>query len=246
MRIPRIYQDHPLEVGQTIELDVFATTHIIRALRMRVGNLITLFNGQGGEYTAQIETINKKTTHVNVTEFIDKTVESPLGIHLGQVISRGNKMDFTIQKAVELGVTAITPIVSERCNVHLDEERKKKRLIHWERIIISACEQSGRTVLPTLHPITRIDRWIQQCETPLKLILHPAESDASFDKSGHYASAALLVGSEGGLTDNEIALATQHAFLPIQLGARVLRTETAGLAALSVLQYVFGDFNSSH
>ena len=240
MRQSRVFQNRPLNINECITLDAFASHYLGRALLMRVDDPLILFNGEGGEYRARIVAINKKSVEVEILEYLDRTVEPPVNIHLGQVVSRGDKMDTSIQKAVELGVTEITPILSERCDVKLNKERWQKRLDHWQGVIISACEQSGRTLLPELNPVTDINDWVQNSASELKIILHPREAKAPNSKEVP-KSIDLLVGSEGGFTDNELKLASEFQFKTIQLGPRVLRTETAGLVAISILQHLFGD-----
>ena len=167
-------------------------------------------------------------------------VESPLAIHLGQGLSRGERMDWAIQKATELGVSEITPIMSERCEVRLKDERAEKRLSHWRQVAISACEQCGRSRVPVIHPPVLLSDWIKTTEADLKLVLHPvSEPLASHAKPGRLA---FLIGPEGGLTDNEIEQAQASGFQPARLGPRVLRTETAPVVALAVAQQLWGDF----
>ena len=167
-------------------------------------------------------------------------VESPLAIHLGQGLSRGERMDWAIQKATELGVTEITPIMSERCEVRLKDERADKRLAHWRQVAISACEQCGRSRVPVIHPPVLLSDWIKTTEADLKLVLHPvSEPLASHAKPSRLA---FLIGPEGGLTDNEIDLAQAAGYQPARLGPRVLRTETAPVVALAVAQQLWGDF----
>jgi len=153
-------------------------------------------------------------------------------------------MDFTLQKAVELGVNKITPIISERCNVKMDADRWEKRLNRWRQIIISACEQSGRQVIPTLNPVVSLDSWVASCSAELKLILHPHE-DNSLNTNKKHKNIILLIGPEGGFSQMEIGLALKNDFRCVQLGPRILRTETAALAGVAVLQSMFGDFGTN-
>jgi len=177
---------------------------------------------------------------VQLAESFAGQTESPLRIHLGQGLSRGERMDWAIQKATELGVSEITPIVSERCEVRLKDERTDKRLAHWRQIAISACEQCGRSTLPVIHPPLLLAEWVKQTAAELKLVLHPvAEPLTSHPKPG---TLAFLIGPEGGLSDNEVAQAAQAGYLPARLGPRVLRTETAPVVALAVAQQLWGDF----
>jgi 16S rRNA (uracil1498-N3)-methyltransferase len=184
--------------------------------------------------------VGKKSVQVELREQFAGLAESPLRIHLGQGLSRGERMDWAIQKATELGVAHITPIVSERCEVRLKDERADKRLAHWQQIAISACEQCGRSVLPAIHPPMLLGDWLARTEAELKLVLHPvAEPLASHVRP---ATLAFLIGPEGGLSEAEVAEAQRAGYQAARLGPRVLRTETAPVAALSVAQQLWGDF----
>jgi 16S rRNA (uracil1498-N3)-methyltransferase len=165
--------------------------------------------------------------------------ESPLHVHIGQGLSRGERMDWAIQKATELGVAEITPIVSSRCEVRLKDERTDKRMSHWRQVAISACEQCGRSVLPLIHPPLVLEDWLKQSSAELKLVLHPVAEPLTSHRKPQ--SLAFLIGPEGGLSDNEVALAQSAGFQPARLGPRVLRTETAPIVALAVAQHLWGD-----
>ena len=239
----RIFHPAALESGKILALDERACHHLINALRAKTQDPVILFNGEGGEYHAVIVRIEKQTIWVELHDFNAVDRESPLHIHLGQGISRGEKMDFTIQKAVELGVTDITPLITERCGVQLSQERWKKRLEHWQKIIISACEQSGRNKLPQLHAVSSLPAWTQRASPSVKIVLHPLASHTL--KQTSLASGVgidLLVGPEGGLSEAEVEFAVQQQFSKINLGPRVLRTETAALAMIASLQSLYGDF----
>ena len=184
--------------------------------------------------------MGKKSVRVELTEQLPGQPDSPLRVHLGQGLSRGERMDWAIQKATELGVAEITPIVSERCEVRLKDERADKRLAHWQQVAISACEQCGRSTVPLIHPPLLLADWLAQVEADLKLVLHPvAEPLVSHAKP---TSLAFLIGPEGGLNDNEVSQAVAAHFQAARLGPRVLRTETAAAVALSVAQQLWGDF----
>ncbi len=241
MRIPRIYTPATLNCGATIELDENAFNHAVRVLRLKQDDNLILFNGQGGEYEATLSQIQKKRADASIGQFHDKNCESPLTIILGQCISRGEKMDYTIQKAVELGVTEIMPLFSERCGVKLNQQRMEKRLHHWHSVIISACEQCGRNRIPTLHPAIALTKWQLQLNTSLKLVLDPTATDTLATLNKPANDVALLIGPEGGLSDDEIKSTIKHGFNGTRLGPRILRTETAGLTALSVIQQLWGD-----
>jgi len=240
MRIPRIYHPDPIPLQQEFALSEDASNHIGRVLRMSAGQSIELFNGDGFNYPAHICRVEKKLVFVSAAEQQTNPVESPLQLHLGQGISRGDRMDFVIQKAVELGVTELTPLFTERCGVKLDAERLDKRTEQWQKIAISACEQSGRSVIPRIHRALSLRDWLAQDTKDLKLTLDPW-TDATIKTITGSAHIRLVIGPEGGFSDNEVQQ-TQHAgFLPVRLGPRVLRTETAALTAISALQLQFGD-----
>lgn len=240
MRIPRIYQSQRFNTGDTVSLDARVSHHIIRVLRLKENSPLIIFNGQGGEFSATIQSISKQTTTVLVGSYSDRTAESPISIHLGQAISRGDKMDYILQKSVELGVSAITPLITLRSEVKLDKDRLEKRLQHWEGVIIHACEQSGRTQIPVLHPPQKLTDW--QPNSDLKLILNPHNGQSLKEFPDSISSVALLIGSEGGLDDQEIQALEKQDFLSLKLGPRILRTETASLAIISAIQYRWGDF----
>lgn len=245
MSISRIYQAVPLRVGDTVMLNESASHHLGRVLRAEVGDELTLFNGEGGEYTAKITAIQKKHIAVMVTHFLEREVESPLRLTLAQGMARGEKMDFIIQKACELGVNTIQPLVTTRCNVRLEGEREEKRLLHWQAIIQGACEQSGRNRLPVIHAPITLTQWVKQCTASLKVVLSPWASTpfSSVMKESSTREVALLIGPEGGLSDDEIASAVANGFHAVTMGPRVLRTETATVVGLSVAQAYGGDFS---
>lgn len=242
MRIPRIYHPESLEYQMQCQLSEDAANHVGRVLRMVEGEQLELFDGSNHIYPAIITESNKKSVKVNILgrELSDK--ESNLKIHLGQVISRGERMEFTIQKSVELGVNVITPLWSERCGVKLDGERMDKKIQQWQKIVIAACEQCGRNVVPEIRPLMKLQDWCAEDDGAIKLNLHPRAQHSIktlpiIPKDG----VRLLIGSEGGLSEQEIVQTQQKGFTEILLGKRVLRTETASLAAISALQIYFGD-----
>jgi len=240
MRVPRIYQQGALIVGQTCLLADDAANHVGRVLRMQANQALELFNGDGNNYQALIVEVGKKTVSVAIKDVLANPVESPLRIHLGQGISRGDRMDFAIQKAVELGVAEITPLFTERCGVKLDAERAEKKREQWQKIVMSACEQSGRSVVPVVNPLTHLDKWLEQETKELKLTLDPWAKDTI--KTLTKAQAVrLVIGPEGGFSDKEVQQTQQAGFTAVQLGPRVLRTETAALTAIAALQLQLGD-----
>ena len=246
MRNPRIYQNQSIAVGETIALSEDAFGHTIRVLRLKDGDAITVFNGRMhdgklGEYQAQLCNVSKKRADVIINEFNIKENESPLNIHLGQAISRGDRMDFTLQKSVELGVNTITPLFTERCGVKLSGERLQKKIEQWQKIIVSACEQSGRCTVPIVNPAISVDDWIKQQSSALKLNLHPKASHSIMNLPEENTRVRLLIGPEGGLSDDEIKRANESGYSDVLLGPRVLRTETAALTAITALQCRYGD-----
>jgi 16S rRNA (uracil1498-N3)-methyltransferase len=240
MRIPRIFTPHPMAINANLQLDDEAANHVGRVLRMQPDQALQLFNGDGNNYGATITEVSKKQVIVRITDVQANPVESPLQIHLGQAISRGDRMDFAIQKAVELGVTEITPLFTERCGVKLDGDRLIKRNEQWQKIAISACEQCGRSVIPTVHSAIPLAQWLSQQTNSLQLTLDPRAS-ATIKTLAASQHIRLVIGPEGGFTDAEVAATSQAGFTGIQLGPRVLRTETAALSAISALQLQFGD-----
>ena len=239
MRLSRFFIDAPLSLGEH-ELPEAQAHYIGRVLRMAEGDALQVFDGSGQEFLGRLLEVGKKRVRVLLEETFAGQVESPLAIHLGQGLSRGERMDWAIQKATELGVNAITPIFSERCEVRLKDERADKRLLHWRQVAISACEQCGRSTVPVIHPPLLLADWLKQAEADLKLVLHPvAEPLVSHAKP---SSLAFLIGPEGGLTDGEVQAAQGAGFHAARLGPRVLRTETAPVVALSVAQQLWGDF----
>jgi len=239
MRLSRFFVDAPLSIGDH-ELPEAQAHYISRVLRMSEGDAVQLFDGSGQEFRGNLLEVGKKRVVVQLTEAFDGQIESPLHIHLGQGLSRGERMDWAIQKATELGVNEITPIFTDRCEVRLKDERADKRLQHWRQVAISACEQCGRSKVPLIHPPLLLADWLKQTEAQLKLVLHPvAEPLVSHAKP---ASLAFLIGPEGGLTDGEVETAQAAGFHSARLGPRVLRTETAPVVALAVAQQLWGDF----
>ncbi len=243
MSIPRIFLASELTCGEKIFLDDRSAKHVLQVLRLSVGSKLVIFNGQsGGEFCATITKVAHKTAEVILDRFVAKDVESSAIIHLGQGIAKGEKMDFTIQKAVELGVSSITPIFTQYCNVKLDPERSRKRLQHWQNIAISAAEQSGRCLVPKILSPKFLAEWLTENRYPLSLILHPEAKTKFSELTKSYSEITLLIGPEGGFSDDEIKLAKKSNFIAVNLGQRILRTETAALAAISAIQARWGDF----
>lgn len=240
MRTVRIYHPEPLADQAVCELTDDAANHVGRVLRMQVGEPLKIFNGDGYDYSGVIQAVGKKTVTIALHDREFRAVESSLKIHLGQGISRGDRMDFAIQKAVELGVTEITPLFTERCGVKLDAERAEKKREQWQKIVIAACEQSGRAVVPVVHPLVSLSSWLGQATDELKLTLDPWTS-ATIKGLTPTTALRLVIGPEGGFSDAEVAATTSAGFQAVRLGPRVLRTETAALTAIAALQLQLGD-----
>lgn len=241
MRIPRIYHPEHLVSHSEIELSEDAANHVGRVLRMTQGQQLELFDGSHQVFAATITHADKKRVTVQLAEGVTDNRESPLALHLGQVMSRGEKMEFTIQKSIELGVNEITPLLSERCGVKLDAERLEKKRQQWQKIAIAACEQSGRNYVPEIRPVMSLADWCAEQESGLKLNLHPRASHSINTLPLPVSRVRLLIGPEGGLSSDEITMAAEQGFTDILLGPRVLRTETAALTVITALQVRFGD-----
>ncbi len=287
MRIPRIYQNREMAIGAKFYLDEAAARHVGTVLRLDLDDKITLFNGEGIEYPAIITETKKSKVQVRVVDTIPHDVESKLKIHLGQAISKGDRMDITLQKATELGIIAITPLFSSRSEVKLKGDRESKKMAHWQKVITSSSEQCGRTRLPVLYQPMDIHEWIRDCDTEtvkgeslnpnvIKITLDhrselgfkegiesvlklqtekreqieekenlekikKIEKATKTNEMKKFPNIFLLVGPEGGLTFDEKLYAEKNNFLLLRLGPRVLRTETAGMVAIAVLQALLGD-----
>ncbi len=237
MRIPRVHIPAPLSTGKRLELDKQAARHILTVLRLKQGAPLVIFDGQGGAFKATLE----HSMQVIIGQQLDDNAESPLQIHLLQAVSRGERMDHVIQKAVELGVDKITPVLTQRCMVKLKGERAARRLQHWRAIAISACEQCGRNRLPVLSEITTLDKALSEPSNDLRLVLSPAAQNSLSGLSPPGSGVTLLIGPEGGLTDRELRQAQRSKFISLRMGPRILRTESAAVAALSALQTLWGD-----
>lgn len=242
MATTRIYVDLDLATGKSLELPEAAGHHVARVLRMRIDESLILFNGQGGEYTAKILSIHKSNVEVKVLSFSDVERESSIQVELLQGLSKGEKMDFTIQKAVELGVNKIVPLITTYSNVKLDPKRLDKKLDHWRKVIISACEQCGRNKIPELVKVMKLDDGLASSEADLKLILAPDAEGLLSDLTGKPEMINIVIGPEGGFSQSEIQSLTKSGFTGIRLGPRILRTETAALATVAALQNQFGDY----
>jgi 16S rRNA (uracil1498-N3)-methyltransferase len=239
---PRFFTDHPLGAGAEITLEKDPSRHIAKALRMRTGDTLCLFNGSGSEARAVIRGIGRDEVTVFVHDVRDDCRESPLGITLAIALSRGDRMDTIVQKATELGVQRFQPLISERTGVRLDASRLEKKRDHWQKIAISACEQSGRNTIPDVAATAAFGEVIADArdEEALKLVLHPDIATASLPEA--CADLWLLIGPEGGFSEAEVEAAVSAGFQGLVLGPRILRTETAPLAAITFAQVRWGDF----
>jgi 16S rRNA (uracil1498-N3)-methyltransferase len=244
MRIPRIHVDCELRPGREVRLPDQAGEHVARVLRLERGAPLILFNGDGYEFDAALAALAKHAVTAEVGQKRAVERESRLPLTLAQAVARGERMDWVLQKATELGVARIVPIVTDRTEVKLDAERAERRMAHWRGVLAGACEQCGRTLLPDLEPPQALDRWLATLgdARATRLALLP-EGDVTLRQFPQMDNGAILaVGPEGGFTPNDVALLTQAEFHGLRLGPRILRTETAGIAALAALQAIFGDF----
>lgn len=247
MRVPRIYQPVPLNAGDTIKLDAQATTHVARVLRLKQDDPVTVFNGSGGEFYGVITALGKREISIKLLKHDAPDNESPLYITLIQGVSRGERMDYTLQKAVELGVSEIYPVFTEHTAVHINDERKEKKHFHWQGVVNSACEQSGRNFIPMVNPPVTLYQCLDQLTfnnaTMCLVLNHRASHSLSTINQDRRGKVALVAGPEGGFSESEITELERRDFLSVKMGPRVLRTETAALAAISILQSMWGDFS---
>jgi len=238
---PRIYVSGPLEVGTDLALGQEPSEHLARVLRARPGDALSLFDGHGAEYEARVVAVGRRSIAARVLGRCSVDRESPLCLHLLQGVSRGERMDYTIQKAVELGVSRITPVLSRRSVVQLDADRAARKLDHWHSVVISACEQCGRNQIPALDPPQPWPAALKLAQAELRLCLAPDAAAGVRSLSERAEEVALLAGPEGGLAPEELAEAVAQGWCALRLGPRVLRTETAAVAALAALQVLRGD-----
>lgn len=250
----RFYSPEKITVGTQVKLSDNAATHATRVMRLNVGDSLFLFDGSGVDFECELTSVQKSATYATVLREQKVCNESPINITLLLGISAGDRMDIGIQKAVELGVNQIVPIKSERSVVKLDEEKAKKRVEHWQNVAIAACEQSGRAKIPLVTSPVSFSAWLQtnagdnnindesQSGTVTRILLNPIGAKKLSELAKPIGEIQLLIGAEGGLSDKEIALAAANGFQSIILGARILRTETAPLAAIATMNTLWGDF----
>jgi len=242
----RIYVPPDTAIRGEFLLPARQSHHVARVLRLNAGDGLTLFSGDGSEHAAVVERVAKRGVTVQVLEHRSVERESALEIVLGQALSSGERMDYTVQKAVELGVGAITPLAARRSVVRLGAERAAARVSHWQAVAIAACEQCGRNRIPQIGPVTALEAWLVQCrehrDGAVPVLLSPRAEAGLRDLPRPAGAVLLLAGPEGGWAPEEEAAARHHGFIPVRLGPRVLRTETAALAARAAMQALWGDF----
>jgi 16S rRNA (uracil1498-N3)-methyltransferase len=239
--MPRFYCPQPLAIGLTIDLPE-AVAHHVHVVRLAPGEAVTLFNGDGGEYTAVLQTVEKRRASAEIKAHTARDAELPYAVTVAQALPEASKMDWIIEKAVELGAAAFQPLAARRCVVRLSGERAEKKLAHWQGVIVSASEQSGRNRLAQLAPVDDFKDWIAQQDMHRRVILTPRASQSLAAWARHQPPQALtvMVGPEGGFSDEEEDLAIAQGALPLSMGPRILRTETAALAALAALNACWG------
>lgn len=242
MRISRIFTDQPLEPGGTVRLEQKAGHYLARVLRLRAGDRVVLFNGDGCDYAGGIASPARGSMEVLLDSRLPAAPESPLRITLVQAICRGERMDQVLQKATELGTAAFLPVFTERVEVRLDERRVAKRMQHWLGVIRAACGQCGRAVVPELRQPVQLEAWLATPAPAHRYVLDAKSDHALFGHAVNAAEVELLIGPEGGLSDREREMAVHSGARMVSLGPRVLRTETAGPAAIAILQAMGGDF----
>ncbi|MET0090729.1 MAG: 16S rRNA (uracil(1498)-N(3))-methyltransferase [Candidatus Thiodiazotropha sp.] len=242
MRVPRIHTLQALSPGLSLTLDELSSHHVRQVLRLRAGDPVLLFTPQGEEYAAQLTLVSKQAVQADIGEPLRCEPTPALKIHLMIGISRGERMDFALQKATELGVTRITPLLTQRCVVKLDEKKRASRMDHWDKVVINACEQSGRCLVPQLDDLRELSAALGEAPSGHALLLDHRSAKTLADLSPPDGSVSLLIGPEGGLAPEEREQALGQGFQGVRLGPRVLRTETAPLAAIAAIQALWGDF----
>ncbi|MBC8519806.1 MAG: 16S rRNA (uracil(1498)-N(3))-methyltransferase [Gammaproteobacteria bacterium] len=244
MPIPRIYSESKLSPNSTIELSEASRRHVVQVLRLKQNDHLVLFDGNGGEFPATIDHIEKRSVTALITDRENPERESPLAIHLFQGISKGERMDYAIQKAVENGVREITPVFCERSVVKLDQKRLDKKTGHWRKVVISACEQCGRNIVPPVHAPVTLHKMLADNNSKQGFILDPKSRQRLSElppPKPVTESIGIIVGPEGGLTDQEIISAHERGFHGVTMGPRILRTETASVVAITIMQTLWGD-----
>ncbi len=238
MRLSRIHQEQPLVSGRVVTLDRDGSHYVSRVLRLKAGDRLNLFNTEYGEFAATITAVDRHAVTVQLGEAVPGTADPTFRIRLGLGLSRGERFDYAIQKSTELGVSEITPLVTEYCEVRLKGERADNRLAHWRKVAVSASEQCGRSTVPVINEPEALPAFLD-CHGGG--ILLDASGDALLQRHEPAQPLNLLIGPEGGFSDTEVALARSRGYQVLRLGPRILRTETAPVVALSLLQFLFGD-----
>jgi 16S rRNA (uracil1498-N3)-methyltransferase len=242
MRIPRLYSPQPLVKGSRLALDGRAVRYVVQVLRLRPGAELSLFDGQGAEHRAVLERVERRAAEVWIGEPLERNLESSLHIVLGQGISRGERMDYALQKAVELGVSSVVPLLTRYSPVNFSGTRAEKRHHHWQGVVISACEQCGRNSLPSLERPQPLAAFLSRQGVETKVLLNPlAKLPLKVLPPPRESRLMVLIGPEGGLSEGEIQAAQQAGFIGVRLGPRILRTETATVVTLAALQLLWGD-----
>lgn len=242
MRISRVFTEQGLAPDSELLIEQRAGHYLCRVLKHRVGDSLVLFNGDGFDYAAELIGIKRDEVTLRVNTRLPAAAESALSLTLVQAVGKGDRMDYSLQKATELGVTRIQPLFSARTEVRLDGARLDKRMAHWRGVVIAACEQSGRATLPLLDAALSLEEWLAAHSPEARFVLDPRAEHCLVATEKPAAGAAVVIGPEGGFTEQEMRLLALAGVRPVRLGPRVLRTETAGPAAITVLQALFGDF----
>ncbi len=243
MRLSRIHTPQTLITGSTVQLADEAAHYVGKVLRLRAGEMLALFNGNEGEHLAEVVSVDKKRVTLQLISTVQNSADPVLPIHLGLGISRGERMDYAIQKATEAGVSSIIPLLTERCEVKLKGERVDNRLSHWSRIAISACEQSGRCMVPVIETPLLLPEWLARAHVGVSFVLDHRGTQG-YPVVSNPAAVTLLVGPEGGLSDEEVKAAQSNGFQSVRLGPRVLRTETAPVIAIAIAHQLWGDYRA--
>jgi 16S rRNA (uracil1498-N3)-methyltransferase len=242
MRITRLYHPHPLSCGDTVSLESDSSNHLVKVLRIPSGSPVILFNGDGYDYHCTTLDRDHRHTGISVDSRSEKDTESPLDITLFQGLSKHDRMETSIQKCVELGIRRIVPVLFARSNVRLDQNKRDKKIQHWTRVAISACEQSGRSRVPQLDDVIQPEDFTDRLDDiPVRIVLDPEADRTLKDIDIQSGKLCYVIGPEGGLSQDEFELLEQLQFQRIRFGSRILRTETAGPAVLSAMQVLWGD-----
>lgn len=238
----RLFLPQPLSAGETLDLPDEAVRHLVQVLRMGSGERLTVFNGAGGEYAAELVEVGRRSARLRIGAHDPVSREAPLAVTIGQCVSKGDRMDYALQKATELGAAAFAPLLSARGVVKLDGERWEKKVEHWKGVVVGAAEQSGRTAVPTVAAPERFEAWIGAPRAGLKLVLAPGGDGRLAGLPPITGPVTALIGPEGGFDESELALADRHGWRRLALGPRILRTETAPVALLAALLARAGDY----